>query len=221
MKKIVYALLFLVFTFLFNVVLYYYSDSYSFFLKKIKYGDEIIIQWSKEITDAVKENTPAMCDCQKEIDSVCGTFGKQNDTSFMLSSGALNREAEFNEFFSFFDKNTFVLKNYDEYYKIFDITDEYPKEYFTYTSEQMEIYLFSWGKYNDLYNLFELLSTYPGEDKKFSLNKANNFWKKTFYINLEKDDGNVRLVVDNWKILFWLKVKKSYYNEVKKILEKL
>jgi len=37
---------------------------------------------------------------------------------------------------------TLKEKVYDEYYKIFDITDEYPKKYFTYQEKNLEIYFF-------------------------------------------------------------------------------
>lgn len=216
MKKIVYSILLLVATFLLNIGLYYYSDSYSFFLKKVKYGDEIITLESKNITDNIgKEN----CNC--EAITQCNAPQETNTWS-LVSTGVdlLKKEEQLNSFFSIFDKNTLSEKTYDEYYQIFDITDEYPKEYLTYHNENYEVYLFLWGSFIDIYNLFDLLSTYPNVEKKFSLNKLNNFWKQSFFINTKVDDGNVRLVVDNWKILFWLKVKKSYYNNVKTILEK-
>jgi hypothetical protein len=54
--------------------------------------------------------------------------------------------------------------------------------------------------------------------KDFQLNRMDNFWKKSFFINLSQQDDQVRLVVDNGNILFWLKMKKNYYNDIKNIL---
>lgn len=217
MKKVVYALAIVVVTFLTNIGLFYYSDNYSFFLKKMKYWDNVISLDAKNITD-IPQNNSGSCNCQN-ISSGASLTTPSRSPAASNGSWALNLEQQLKELFSLFDKKTLVLQTYDEYYKIFDITDEYPKEYYTYRNENLELYLFPSGNFTDMYNLFDLLSTYPNVGVKFTLNKSNVFGKMSFYINPKVDDGNVRLVIDNWKILFWLKVKKSYYSQVKKILE--
>ena len=42
MMKIVFILFFLIFTFILNIFLYFYSEDYKFFIKKIKYSDDIV-----------------------------------------------------------------------------------------------------------------------------------------------------------------------------------
>jgi hypothetical protein len=57
----------------------------------------------------------------------------------------------------------------------------------------------------------------------FTINEINNFWDKSFYINLNSDinDNIVRIVITNNWIVFWLKIKKNEYNLVKEKLNTL
>jgi hypothetical protein len=52
------------------------------------------------------------------------------------------------------------------------------------------------------------------------IKEVNNYWDKSFYINLNNDieDRFVRLVVANKWVVFWLKVKKTEYDLVKEKL---
>lgn len=219
MKKIVYAILAISLAFLLNIWLYFYSENYSFFLKKIKYWNSVIEQESLNITDnyslsPIKES----CNCEVSAPIKC-----ENTFSWKITpkeNQIFDQTGQLNQLFTFFDKVTLVEKPYNEYYKIFDITDEYPLEYRTYSNKNYELYLFHFWKFDDIYNMFDLLSKNINNKNKFSLNKLNNFWNKSFFINTNINDGNVRVVIDNWKILFWLNIKKSYYNDIKTILEK-
>lgn len=228
MKKIVYLILIVSLTFLFNIGLYYFSDSYSFFLKNIKYWDDIITNDSKFITDdyLLKIDNQQSCECEKCED----TLKKQEDLEVLtpVINEVIKKQPEpeidyskdiqkvllkFNPFY------TLEEKKYDEYYKIFDITDEYPKKYFTYQEKKLELYFFGWWKFDEIYSLFDYLSVQDFISNKFTLNKINNFWKKSFFINLTTPDDFVRIVVDNENILFWLKIKKEYYNDIKEMLK--
>jgi hypothetical protein len=237
MKKVVYSILVLIIIFLINIWLYYYSENYSFFLKKIKYWDLIIDKESLTITDDyTAKNQTCNCDCNCDnIKPMCynsWVLSKEsenekidkeitNDLPETNSWNIITNSWQIDEFFNFFDKNTLKIKQYDEYYKIFDITDEYPTEYITYNNENFEVYLFVNWKFDDIYNMFELLSGDKTITNKFYLNRLDNFGEKSFFINMVNDDWKVRLIIDNWKILFWLYTKKSYYNTIKQILEKL
>jgi hypothetical protein len=57
----------------------------------------------------------------------------------------------------------------------------------------------------------------------FTINRVNNFWNESFYINLNEDikDNYIRSVINYKWIVFWLKIKKSEYNTIKNNLEKL
>jgi hypothetical protein len=53
MRRIIVFLVFLVFLFLVNVIFYFVSDDYKFFLKKIKNNDEIVYIDDTEINDSI------------------------------------------------------------------------------------------------------------------------------------------------------------------------
>lgn len=222
MKKIVYSILILITAFLLNIWLYFYSENYSFFLKKMKYWDSMINKESLNITDDYSLPNKEACNC----DNIKPVSCEKTNTWKIISENVINNvwtlssSWEINEFFTYFDKNTLKIKWYDQYYQIFGITDEYPTEYITYNNENFEAYLFLSWKFDDIYNMFELLMTDKTIVNKFTLNKTNTFGKKSFFINTLKDDWKVKLVAYNWKILFWLNIKKSYYNNIKTILEK-
>jgi hypothetical protein len=54
---------------------------------------------------------------------------------------------------------------------LFDLTDEYPDNYFEYYSRDLTVYLFPTKNYKDLYNIFDVLS----KELPFSLKEVNNF----------------------------------------------
>lgn len=249
MKKIVYALFFISFVFIFNIMLFYYSNTYSLFLKNLKYWSEKK-DFNNLITDDYLLNNfnwkTNECNCElKNENSNNNDEGNLNDlltNENILDENILNNQVPNiqNEFIdqkkikqekldsmrndikiqrvlSLFLQYSLNLKNYDEYYKIFNLTDEYPKLYLTYLSKNIDIYFFEDNNFEEIYNLFWVLSS----DLNLNLNKVDNFWKNAFFINLNTGDNFVRMIIDNWEIIFWLKFEKSYYNEVKNILKKL
>ncbi|MDD5770133.1 MAG: hypothetical protein PHE25_04130 [Candidatus Gracilibacteria bacterium] len=218
MKKIVYSILILAIAFLLNIGLYFYSENYNFFLKKLKYGNSIIDKQSENITDNYSfENNKQDCNCE----SVCQNINSGKILNIPeIITNTLDNTGQINELFKIFDKNKLFEKKYDEYYKIFGITDEYPTDYLTYNNENYELYLFLSGKFEDLYNLFEVLAKDGKLANKFTLNKVKLFGKNTFFINALEGNGNVRVIIDSGKILVGLNIKKSYYNNIKTILEK-
>lgn len=105
------------------------------------------------------------------------------------------------------------LKEVDLHPRLFDLTWEYPDKYYEYYGKDINLYFF-WNKlYSDLVDIFEVL-TY---ELPFSINEVNNFWTKSFYINLNDwfDDWYVRVVIEKSNRLFWIKVKKELYSEMK------
>jgi hypothetical protein len=73
-----------------------------------------------------------------------------------------------------FSKYNLEEKPYDEYYKMFDISDEYPNTYITYANTDLEIYFFPESSFEDFYNIFTLLSN-DIMVKDFQLNRMDNF----------------------------------------------
>ena len=79
---------------------------------------------------------------------------------------------------------------------------------------KFEIYFFVDDNFDKVYDFFELLS----KDLNFEVKKTNNFWNRSFYINTT-DAKFIKVIVKSWDKLFWLNIKKQYYNEVKDILK--
>ena len=102
---------------------------------------------------------------------------------------------------------------------LFDLTWEYPDSYYEYYSKDLTLYFFDTKKYNEVYDVFDIL-TY---DSPFTVNKIDNFWNSSFYINLNEDiqDNYIRLVINYKWVVFGLKIKKSEYNIIKEHLLRL
>jgi hypothetical protein len=118
-----------------------------------------------------------------------------------------------------------ILDKFEKFYdldkievntNLFEITDEYPDLYYEYYSPELTLYFFTTKQYLEIYDIFEYLQN----DLPFVVNKVNNFWEESFYINLknEVNDNYIRLVITNNWITFWLKVKSSEYENIKNIL---
>lgn len=245
MKKVVYTILLISLVFLWNIGLYFYSDAYSVFLKQMKYWEDIPQDYTALITDDyLLKNFPwwaPTCSCEDVWQtntfqwdtsddvieklstsswSITNISKPVQETAFEKQQKELKKQEIVNKISQIlpkFSKYNLVEKPYDEYYKMFDISDEYPNEYLTYSNTDLEIYFFPESTFDSFYNIFSLLSN-DVMIRDFDLNKVDSFWKKAFFINLIPQDDMVRLVIDNGNILFWLKIKKSYYNDIKNIL---
>jgi len=200
-----------------NLIFYFLSEDYRFFLKKIKENDDVVYMEEKAYNDKLKT-----IDIDKHQ---LVEVSKENEKIFNLDKDSWKIEL----------KNEVTLwKNYQDIvdlfkiYKInkleinanlFDLTDEYPDNYFEYYSKDLTLYLFPTKTYSEVYDIFSVLS----DELPFTVNEINNFWDNSFYINLDKDieDRFIRLVISNKWVVFWLKVKKTEYSLVKEILTKL
>jgi hypothetical protein len=102
---------------------------------------------------------------------------------------------------------------------LFDLTNEYPDEYYEYYSKDLTLYFFDTKTYNEVNDIFEVLAY----DLPFTLNNVDNFWNASFYINLNDDiqDNYVRLVINYRWVVFGLKIKKTNYNTIKESLLQL
>lgn len=239
MRKIVYTLLIISWVFLCNIGFYFYSDTYSSFLKELKYKDE----FSGLITDEYfLKNFPwdvTECNCE----TVCSESLKPENINDMLlmddfpdkvtpeqnipetpllTEAQIQAQREIEQKISRilqkFSKYNLQEKKYDEYYEIFDITNEYPNPYITYLSNDLEIYFFHLSRFEEFYNIFELLSK-DMMIRDFELNRLDNFLRKSFFINVKPSDDRVRLVLDDGNIVFGIRVQKKNYDEIKKILQ--
>lgn len=212
MRKIIIFILFIISVFVINAAFYFISDDYRFFLKKIKNGDEIVYEVNKPVNDNFSIENP---------DS---TTVVESNTIDSLSFFPLAEKKEepkvilwknYQNILSLFSK--YDLKKIELNSNLFDLTNEYPDDYFEYYSKDLTLYFFPTKKYNEVYDIFHVLKF----ELPIELNKVNNFWEGSFYINLEKDiqDRFIRLVIVENGVVFGLKIKKDIYNEVKTTLD--
>jgi len=217
MRKIIIFIIFLISTFIINLIFYFISDDYRFFLKKIKNTDNVVYLDEKKYDDIVEDK---ILDNAEFVNT-----NKSNDKIFELKKNTwivtLKEEV-------ILWKNYRLILNLFSIYKLnklevnsnlFDLTDEYPDNYFEYYSKDLTLYLFPTKTYNDLFDIFNVLNN----ELPISINELNNFWDNSFYINLDKDiqDRFVRLVISNKGVVFWLKIKKTEYDLVKEKLNSL
>lgn len=200
MSKRLYILFFLSLVFVINLWLYYFSSDYRFFLKKLKYGDDTVIHVEKQkLTDdyVIKNDLPIDT---KDISS-------QEKTSldkFVID----NTDKEFTSYFSgYLDLSN--LKVDDS--MLFSITEEYPDNYWLYNWNDLSVYCFWVKSFDSMFDFFDVLSY----DKALSLKKIKLYWFKSFFINLDKSDGFVRIVIEYKNHIYGLKIKKSLYNNLK------
>ena len=217
MRKIIIFIIFLISTFIINLIFYFISDDYRFFLKKIKNTDNVVYLDEKKYDDIVEDK---ILDNAELVNT-----NKSNDKIFELKKNTwivtLKEEVILwknyrliLDLFSIYKLNKLEVNS-----NLFDLTDEYPDNYFEYYSKDLTLYLFPTKTYNDLFDIFNVLSN----ELPISINELNNFWDNSFYINLDKDiqDRFVRLVISNKGVVFWLKIKKTEYDLVKEKLNSL
>lgn len=121
-------------------------------------------------------------------------------------------------FIEAFEKR-FVLSKSESLSSLFDITTEYPDEYYDFSNKHLSVYVFPTKNYDEVKKIFEVLKY----ELPYQINEVNNFWEKSLYINLNDayTDGLVRIILEYKNRAFWLKIKKDNYNTVKEILEGL
>lgn len=233
MRNLIYILFFLIIGFLLNIVVYFFSWDYRYFLKNLKQDKSVEIA-DKIISDNYSLNNELLLDKNKDLGSEnkdlddalkndVSTYNKENlnEETISINNSREKEKVKITEV----DKEVFNLfKQYsfnelELHSRLFDLTSEYPYDYKEYYTKDFNIYFFWDRKYSELLDIFEVL-TY---ELPFTINEVNNFWDKSFYINLDWsfDDNNVRIVFSYKKRLYWLKISKNSYNKVKKLLDSL
>lgn len=219
MRKVIAFIIFIIIIFGVNLIFYFLSEDYRFFLKKIKDKDDVVYMEEKVYNDNLE--TIDLDVAEQELVEV----SKENEEIFDMDDDSWKIELK-NEVTLW--KNYMDIVNLFSIYKLnrleintnlFDLTDEYPDNYFEYYSKDLTLYLFPTKDYSELYDIFSVLS----DELPFIINEVNNFWDKSFYVNLDKDidDRFIRLVISNKWVVFWIKIKKTEYDLVKEKLNKL
>ena len=240
MNKKFYIIFFILIWFILNIFFYLLSDNYRYFMQSMKYDNndyKIDDKFKIEIPDIEEEKNDSKDNIfswlnenfwtknQKKIDNIKFVVEKKStNKNRVLIKKVEENKVEFvnhREKIKLTNIENNILKKFKKYNikkvelhpRLFDLTWEYPDEYFEYYSPQINLYFF-WNKsYVDLRDIFEVL-TY---ELPFKIKEIDNFWAKSFYINLDwlfKDDY-IRIVIKKSNRTFWLKIKKELYNKIK------
>jgi len=239
LRYFIYAVLFLVLSFVFNIFFYFISSDYRNFLRSIK-EDKIENNYQlKEETDLNLENNYneftndkkdiSNINDDEHIENINNTEKnnkKENNKNLDLSEikveykSSIDKVKETNIEKEFLNKfKEYKLKKLELHPRLFDLTTEYPDDYIEYYSEYLTLYFFGEKPYDDIKDIFQVL-TY---ELPFSINEVNNFWDKSFYINLDPEfqDWQVRIVLSYKNRTFWLKMTKEVYPLIKEKLNRL
>lgn len=208
-----------------NTLAYIASEDYRFFLKKIKYKQEIVYDEEVQVDDeqrvtVIEDETgkPSVYVWQQWITFLEALSRKAEEVE-TLEEDELVALSEDEEIFLEKFSQRYVLTQEQSPLSLFGLTTEYPDEYYDYSNKHLNIYIFSTKNYEEVKDIFEVL-TY---ELPYSINEVNNFWESSFYINLDSwyEDDWIRIVLQYKKRAFWLKIKKDNYNRVKEILTQL
>lgn len=221
MKNIVSFILFIVSIFIINIVFYYSSENYRDFLKRVKIESSVQEeQKSSSKPDfllknnensyfswVLKENKKEESLEKKEEQKDKNINIKKEVKLWKWYQGILDMFSEYN------------LTKLDVNANLFDLTNEYPDSYYEFYSKRLTLYFFTSKNYEQVFDIFNVLQT----DLPFKINKTNNFWNNSFYINFNNDinDSFIRIVIENNWIVFWLKIDKNEYENIKQKLQNL
>ncbi len=220
MRKLVFILFVTMVLFMVNLIFYIASEDYRFFIKKIKYSDTVVYEGDVEVNDIDRNPFWVTQEWNTQWTGTIETPDPETLT-FIDVVDDEPQEIEMNEIdnsildmFSEYD-----LQLLEKHGSMFDITGEYPDEYFEYYSPDVVLYFFPTKSYRQVYDIFDTLSY----ELPFDINEVNNFWQASFYINLKEvyTDDFVRVIVQYKNTPFWLKIRKDEYNNVKEILDAL
>ena len=241
MRNTILFIIFLIFSFLINVIFYYISADYRFFLKNLKKNELTIEEQSNFLNDDFSYNTKKVD--ENEDDKITDENEKSEIDDIKLEDNIeiVKTSNENNLIFSDDKDNKVKIKNNVSLWKnykdildifsnydlqalelntnLFDITDEYPDNYLEYYSKELTLYFFPTKTYKEVYDIFSVLEF----ELPFKMNAANNFWEESFFVNLNQDisDNFVRVVISHKWVVFWLKIKKNEYNLIKEKLNTL
>lgn len=228
-RKILYILSLFLVLFVWNIGLYQYNEDYRFLLKKFKYKEDAqVIEdaqinddytlWEIDVGNTIKSSTGGN-QVLTQLDETAKEDYKSFTGADLVKKNPQNEEqlelsTEGKKLLELIGEGK--ITRVENHASLFDMTTEYPDNYLEYSSEDLTMYFFPTKSYDQIIDIFYAIS----QGLPFSLNKNDAFGEKSFYINISKDfqDEYVRLVVLYKKEVFWLKIKKDYYNDVKKSL---
>ncbi|MDD3145640.1 MAG: hypothetical protein PHV23_06070 [Candidatus Gracilibacteria bacterium] len=220
MRNTILFIIFLIFSFLINVIFYFVSDDYRVFLKNLKNEEVVIEEKPSFINDDFSKKEETNLDENIEIVKPDNEnniiFNKLDDNKVEIKSNvSLGKNyLDILDLFSNYDLQELELNT-----NLFDITSEYPDNYLEYYSKDLTLYFFPTKNYKDVYDIFSVLEY----ELPFKINELNNYGDNSFFINLNQDinDSFIRIVISNKGVVFGLKIKKNEYNQIKEKLNTL
>lgn len=224
-RKVIYFLHVLLFILVINIVFFYSNESYNSFVRNLKYGVEtpetqIVINDDYGYYSPSPENVIYLNTEDEGTGSINDTFTEDDVLSELEITPKKDETTIYMQDDDIKVLNTFAsynLKRLFEHGSLFDLTTEYPDDYFEYLGWDISIYFFVTKSYENVKEIFEAISyTLPFSIKEVTLSE-----KRAFFLNLEQNfsDDYIRLVVEYKKRVFWLKIKKTMYNEVKNLIQ--
>lgn len=223
-RKLIYFLHALLFILVINIVFFYSNESYNSFVVNLKHGGvtsdtQIVINddygyYSPSPEDVTyvlgNENTGTgdIIQEEKNEEAVKTQSWSEEETTIYMQDDDIKVLNTF---------SSYNLKRLFEHGSLFDLTTEYPDDYFEYIGWDISVYFFVTKKYEDVKEVFEAISnTLP-----FSIKEVPLVEKRAFFLNLDESfsDEYIRLVVEYKKRVFWLKIKKTMYNEIKNLIK--
>ena len=152
MRRLIVFLVFLVFLFLVNVTFYFLSEDYEFFLKKIKNDDEIVYMDDMIIDDSIRNQLNDSNIAVVEYESVNEIIEDEKEaTTFISQEPEKILWKNYQKLLDLFAK--FSLKPIELTNNLFDLTNEYPDEYYEYYSKDLTLYFFDTKTYNEVYEM--------------------------------------------------------------------
>ena len=100
---------------------------------------------------------------------------------------------------------------------LLDIAREYPDDYIQYGNNNFDLYILPTRLYDEVDDIFTVLEF----EMPYTLNKTDNFWERSFFINLDRPDEKVRFIFQYKGEVYWVKVRTPNYNAVKSIINTL
>ena len=228
MRIAVFWIFVLIILLLLNIVLYNTNEEYRFFVTKIRYQEDIIESHGITLNDSV------ITQSEREL------LGRNSQDNEIEDEGMSVSAMEFLESISGSRTRTSIdtqnlellpseaalaivdylwsynleSVNSEEY--LFSVTPEYPDPFLQWYSSDVNFYTFPTKTYRDLFDIFDVL----GFELPIYINEVNNFWEKSFFINMENgwEDWFVRIVFEYENEVFWLKIKNLHYNAIRDML---
>lgn len=195
MRRIIHVLLFVVLLFLLNLMFYFISDDYKEFIKQAKTGEKTTDQYSTfpddiQVSELLETNVTQPENINDSTDDF--SFQPIAEETYVAEESKKVLGKNYQVILDGFSQ--FNFESIELTTNLFDITNEYPDDYYEFYSKDLTLYFFDTKTYSEVKDIFQVLSY----DVSFTINEVNNFVDASFFINLNEDiqDNFVRIVAN-------------------------